>query len=314
LSSSNDINRRPYDVLAVGGIDIDLVMRVDSLPEWGGKVVGQFIGRLPGGTVANFACVASRLGLAVASLSTVGGDEAGQMIIDDFQNYGVSTDHVVVRQDVETHFTVIFIEPSGERSIVVVPMFEERYDDDQLLKAVSQVRTLYTMPHDEEMFARMTQMARAQGVQSMIDVEATTGADRETLERILRRVDIASFNEAGLVAASGEEPTIEGARRLLAYGPHTIVVTLGARGALAVTAEESALEPGRQVQVKDTTGAGDTFNAAFLTATLRQMPLAQRLAFANGAAALSTTGLGPRGHLSTYAEVEMFITSGTPST
>lgn len=313
-----NLDQRPYDVLAVGGIDIDLVMRVEQLPASGGKVVGEFVGRLPGGTVANFACVASRLGLAAASLSTVGGDEAGQMVIDDFRNYGVATGFIVVRQDVETHFTVIFIEPSGERSIVVVPMFEERYENDQLQEAIGQVRALYTMPNNADLFARMGQIAREQGVLTMIDVEATIGADRQTLERILRWVDVASFNEAGLVAVSGEEPTVAGARSLLAYGPHTIVVTLGARGALAVTADESALVPGWQVPVQDTTGAGDTFNAAFLTATLRSMAgspiaLAQRLAFANGAAALSTTGLGPRGRLPSSAEVEAFISSGTPN-
>ncbi len=312
-NTADDLGHRPFDVLAVGGIDIDLVMRVDHLPGRGGKVLGQFVGRLPGGTVANFACVASRLGLEVASLSTVGADEAGQMVIADFRNYGVATDLVVVRQDVETHFTVIFIEPSGERSIVVVPMFKEQYDDDQLQKAIHQVRALYTMPSDEQLFTRMAGIARANGVQTMIDVEATIGADRETLERILQWVDIASFNEAGLIAVSGEEPTVEGARRLLAYGPHTVVVTLGARGALAVTADDAALVPGWQVSVQDTTGAGDTFNAAFLTATLRGLPLAQRLAFANGAAALSTTGLGPRGRLSTTAEVETFIGSGKPT-
>ena len=311
--TADDFGSRSFDVLAVGGIDIDLVMRVDQLPGRGGKVLGQFVGRLPGGTVANFACVASRLGLEVASLSTVGADEAGQLVIADFQNYGVATDLVVVRQDVETHFTVIFIEPSGERSIVVVPMFEERYDDNQLQEALSQARALYTMPSDPQLFARMAGIARANGVQTMIDVEATVGADRETLERILPWVDIASFNEAGLIAVSGEEPTVEGARSLLAYGPHTVVVTLGARGALAVTADEAALVPGWQVAVQDTTGAGDTFNAAFLTATLRGRPLARRLAFANGAAALSTTGLGPRGRLSTSVEVEAFIDSGKPT-
>lgn len=107
---------------------------------------------------------------------------------------------------------------------------------------------------------------------------------------------------------------MEGARSLLAYGPQAVVVTLGARGALAVTDDESALVPGWQVAVQDTTGAGDTFNAAFLTATLRGLSLAQRLAFANGAAALSTTGLGPRGRLPTSAEVETFISRATPST
>jgi len=57
----------------------------------------------------------------------------------------------------------------------------------------------------------------------------------------------------------------------------------------------------------DTTGAGDTFNAAFLAATLRNEPLVERLRFANATAALSVTGLGPRGLLPTRAEVEAFL-------
>jgi ribokinase len=300
------------DVLAVGGVGIDWVMRVDHMPRSGENVIGHYVGRLPGGVVANFACAAARLGLQVASLSTIGDDEYGRLITTDFHHYGVNTDHLVVRQDVETLFTVILIEPSGERSIVVVRMFDEGYDDDQLRKAINQARALYTMPNNARLFARMAEIAQENGVLTMIDVEPTIGADRETLERILRWVDIASFNEEGLIAVSGEEPTVAGARRLLAYGPHTVVVTLGARGALAVTADESAVVPGWRVAVEDTTGAGDTFNAAFLTATLRPaefrpVSLAQRLAFANGAAALATTGLGPRGRLPTSAEVETFI-------
>lgn len=302
---------RPYDILAVGGIDLDLVMKVERLPGHSEKVLGDFVGRLPGGTVANFACAAARLGMRVASLSTVGQDEAGQMIVDDFENYGVDTGYVLVRPDIDTPFTVILIEPSGERSIVVVPTFKEKYDADLLRKALSQVRAMHTMPNDASLFGQMARIARSEDVLVMIDVEATIGADRETLEQILRWVDIASFNERGLVSISGERATVVGARRLLEFGPHTVVVTLGERGALAVTAGEAAEVPGWKVPVQDTTGGGDTFNAAFLTATLRRYPLEQRLAFANGAAALAITGLGPRGRLPTSSEVEDFITQGT---
>lgn len=301
---------RPFDILAVGGIDLDLVMKVERLPGHGEKILGDLVGRLPGGAVANFACAAARLGMRVASLSSVGRDEAGQMIIDDFENYGVDTGYVLVRPDIDTPFTVILIEPTGERSIVVVPTFWEKYDTDFLRTAISQSRAMHSMPNDAILFVKMAKIARAEGVLVMIDVEATIGADRETLEQILRWVDIASFNERGLVSISGEQATKEGARRLLAFGPHTVVVTLGERGALAVTAEEAAEVPGWKVPVKDTTGGGDTFNAAFLTTTLRGYPLERCLAFANGAAALAITGLGPRGRLPTSSEVEDFITRG----
>jgi sugar/nucleoside kinase (ribokinase family) len=293
-------------------VDVDLVMDVERLPGHGEKVMGRFVGRLPGGTVANFACAAARLGLHVASLSSVGGDDAGQQVIADFENYGVATEFVLVREEVETHFTVILIEPSGERSIVVVPMFEEVYDDDYLQRVIPQARAFYTMPNDGDLFLRMAKIARANGVLTMIDVESTVGLDRRSLERLLPWVDIASFNEAGLRSIAGEEATPEGARRLLAYGPQVVVVTLGARGALAVSAKETVEKPGMEIPVRDTTGAGDTFNAAFLTATLRGDALGQRLAYANAAAALAVSGLGPRGCLPSHNEVQSFMRGGAP--
>ncbi len=303
------MDQRAVDILAVGGVDVDLVMRVDRLPGHGEKVMGDFVGRLPGGTVANFACAAAALGMRVASLSTVGGDDFGRRVLAGFDECGVSTEHVLINHSAETHFTVILIEPSGERSIVVVPMLKEEYDTDHLLRVIPRARALYTMPNDPALFQQMAQIARSHAVLTMIDVEATIRADSDTLRRILQWVDVASFNEGGLQAILGERPTIEGARRLLEYGPHTVVVTLGAVGALAVTKDDAARVAGWQVDVVDTTGAGDTFNAAFLTATLRDQPLGQRIAFANAAAAMAVTGLGPRGRLPSTAEVAALLSS-----
>ena len=154
---------------------------------------------------------------------------------------------------------------------------------------------------------RQAKIARAQQTKVMFDVEATANANRQDLEAMLRLVDIASFNEQGFVRVAGEAATIEGARKLLAYGPEVVVVTLAERGALAVTAVSAAQIPGHSVAVQDTTGAGDTFNAAFLAATLKDYSLEDRLIFANAAAALSITELGPRGKLPTVKQVEKFL-------
>jgi ribokinase len=301
------LNDKRFDVVAVGGTDVDLVITVDELPELGEKVLGRHVGWLAGGTVANFAAAAGRLGLRVASFCTVGGDDVGQLVVDDFHRYGVSTEFVTGRDDVKTHYCVILVTPSGERSIVVVPMFDEGFDPEESRRALSQARAMYMMTNRANRFVEMAQLARESGALVMIDVETTLGADRATLERILPWVDIASFNESGLIASSGEAPTIEGARRLLDYGPQVVVVTLGSRGALAVSQDEEAQVGGFPVTVRDTTGAGDTFNAAFLAGTLRGDPLEERVAFANATASLSVTGLGPRGHLPTRDEVDAFM-------
>ncbi len=301
------MDKRPFDIIAIDGIDLDIVMKVDRLPGYGEKVMGDLVGRLPGGPCANFACAAARLGMQVASFSTVGDDVEGQIIIDDFANYGVSTEFMQVQAGEATPFTVILIEPDGERSIIVIPTFKPSYHDDQFQHTFSQTRAIHTFPNDPEQFIRLAKIAHANKTKVMIDVEATTGASRQNLEAMLRWVDIASFNERGFVRVSGEPATIEGARKLLAYGPEVVVVTLAGKGALAVTAVSATQISGHSVAVQDTTGAGDTFNAAFLSSTLQGNSLEQCLDFANAAAALSVTGLGPRGGLPTAAQVKAFL-------
>ncbi|MFL5806038.1 MAG: carbohydrate kinase family protein [Roseiflexaceae bacterium] len=298
---------RTLDVLAVGGIDADLVLTVDRLPSFDEKVIGRLVGRLPGGPAANSACAASRLGLRVAALATVGDDEAAQIIIDGYTAFGVDTSLIEVAPDATSPFTVILLDPTGEKAIVVVPGTPPRYRMDRVEQALRQARAMYMMPGERAQFLEITRLARACGAEVMIDVESTVGFDAESLDRLLAAVDIASFNQDGFLAATGEQPTPEALRRLLDYGPHTIVVTRGAQGALAATADRVAERPGYRVDVVDTTGAGDTFNAAFLCATFDGLALDQRLRFANAAAALSVTSIGPRGRLPTRQEIESFL-------
>ena len=96
-------------------------------------------------------------------------------------------------------------------------------------------------------------------------------------------------------------------KNLLEYGPHTIVVTHGRDGAYAVTADDAVRHNGYNVPVVDSTGAGDTFNAAFLTSTIADYSLEKRVEFACAAGAISVTGLGPKGHLPSLDETFEFM-------
>ncbi len=304
-----EMEKRPFDIIAIDAIDLDIVMKVERLPGYGEKVMGDLVGRLPGGPCANFACAAARLGMRVASFSTVGDDVEGQIIIDDFADFQVATEFVKVQTGGTTPFTVILIEPDGERSIIVIPTFDPHYEDEEFQQAFSQTKAIHTFPSDPQQFIRLAKIAKANQTKIMIDVEATSNVGRQDLEAMLQWVDIASFNEQGFIRVSGEEATFEGARKMLAYGPDTVVVTLAGKGVLAVTADSAAQISGHSVNVQDTTGAGDTFNAAFLTATLTGKNLEQCLMFANAAAAISVTGLGPRGNLPTAPEIKNFLES-----
>lgn len=295
------------DVLAIGGAAVDTVITLDHLPAHDEKVLGKLAGHLPGGPSGNFACAASRLGLRVAVLAEVGDDEPGRLIVADFQRHGVDTSLIQVIDGAASNFTIGLIDPSGEKAMVVVPMLADEPPLDIVARVLPRTRLLYGMPHDRERFDALIQIAHESGAEVMIDVERTILSANPDLARFLDGIDIVSFNEESFIAATGENPSIEGACRLLQYGPHTVVVTRGARGALAVTKDEAAEAPGFRVEVVDTTGASDTFNAAFARALLSGKPLGDGVRFANAAAALSVTGLGPRGRLPDENEVEAFL-------
>ena len=99
------------------------------------------------------------------------------------------------------------------------------------------------------------------------------------------------------------------ARALLASGVGVAVITLGAEGALAVTAAEVEHVPGRKVKVVDTTGAGDAFNGALAVALAEGKGLAEAVAFANAAAALQVTELGTAPAMPYRNEVEALLGS-----
>lgn len=299
--------QRTIDVLTVGGVDVDLILTVDSLPGPDEKVIGGYIGTMPGGPAANFACAAARLGVRVTALAEVGSDLHGQMVIDDFNSYQVDTSLIQVRPGAETTFTVILIPPSGEKVIIVAPTFEAQYDLDVVTQALQRAKLLYLMPQNHTLFYQLAPMAHAAGAEVMVDIERTVGDDRAAMRRLLAHVDIASFNQFGFAATTGEAPSVAAAAQLLDAGPHTVLVTIGAEGVLAVTRDEQVFVPGYPVTAVDTTGAGDTFNAAFVSGLVRGVPLAERLRFANAAGAISVTGMGPRGRLPTRDEVEAFL-------
>jgi ribokinase/sulfofructose kinase len=297
---------KPWDVLAVGGVNIDYLLTVPWLPSHDEKVSAHFQGRFPGGPAANFACAASQLGLSVASVATVGMDQDGDLIKADFQRFGVDVSLLSFQADYQTPFTVILIDGSGERAIVV-PDYKEQYAMDTLSTTLARTRSLYMMPVMFTDFLHLAMRAREIGVEVMVDIEANHQLTSVQFDQVLQYVTIASFNQSGFRRFTGSEPTLEAARNLLSKSLHTVVISMGKDGSLATTGDENAQCPAYTVPVVDTTGAGDAFNAGFMTGTFMSMNLDDRLRFANAVAALKIQHPGTRGHLPDIHEVRTWI-------
>uniref|UniRef100_UPI0013C4D2AD ribokinase n=1 Tax=Streptomyces europaeiscabiei TaxID=146819 RepID=UPI0013C4D2AD len=252
-----------YDLLVVGSANADLVIGVERRPGAGETVLGSDLAVHPGGKGANQAVAAARLGARTALLARVGDDGNGRLLLDSQRAAGVDTAGVLVG-GAPTGVALITVDPSGDNSIVVSPGAngkltpEDVRAADALLRASRVVSAQLEIPLETvvEVVRRLPEGAR---------FVLNPSPPRELPAEVLAVCDPLIVNEheaqvivRGELAGSPED----WARALLALGPRSVVVTLGAEGALVADAEGSARVPAVQVEAVDTTGAGDAFTAA----------------------------------------------------
>lgn len=297
-----------FDILFIGGACVDIILQVPRLPVPDEKLVANYVGRQAGGLVANTACAAARLGLQTTWVGDLGDDENGAGVIDSFRQFSVNVDYIRRTPDIETDFTVILLDPSGERTILVVPASKPSSVLDQTtLNLASRCKISYCLPRALDWFDPLARAVHDGGGKVAIDIEASSPVQGTELAQVLQQVDVVFCSAGGLKLASGSDDPETGCEKILSYGVSCVVVTLGSRGAWGVTRSERLFVPAYQVQVVDTTGAGDCFHAAFLSQYLEGKPLAGCLKFASAASALSVQEIGPRAGLPDREMVEKFM-------
>nr|WP_241391561.1 carbohydrate kinase family protein [Yersinia frederiksenii]ULG19854.1 carbohydrate kinase family protein [Yersinia frederiksenii] len=300
-----------FDVVAVGSGTVDLIFRVPRLPGNDDKVVGKKIAELPGGMVANSACAMGKLGLKVTSLSTVGNDHHAQTIINDFLKNNVDVSFVQHKPGIEANMAVIFLDDSGEKALVYAPNNETETSMKVAYEAIACSKAVYMVPSQLNKFKTLAQHAKKEQTKVMVDIESHINNSQRYIREILLLSDVAIFNKEGFHISLQQEPTKEFLMKLVEDNClDYIVVTCGGEGVVACNKKEYATHPGYRISVVDTTGAGDTFNGAFMYCYLNNMNLQDALTFASAAAAINISYTGPRGKLPTIDDVRRFIAQG----
>jgi sugar/nucleoside kinase (ribokinase family) len=297
------MSARPFAVLCYGDPVADIVIRVAQPPAPGGKVLGQARGVWAGGTTANAACAVAQLGLRAAVFGRVGDDHHAALLLDSFEELGVSRAFMSAGQGCASASTVTMIADGGDKALVYVPMAPAAPSRDRLMDALLQSQLLYAMPYDLDELRMLAGLARKCGTLVAIDLEAAVAPDPASMRSRAGCADIVFFNEGGFIAGTGERPTPQALAGVLALGPRLVVVSLGAAGAIAASADGCWTQAAYTARVVDTTGAGDCFNGAFLAAILEGQPVPQALAQACCAASFAVEALGARSGLPQAAMV-----------
>ncbi|WP_030379881.1 MULTISPECIES: ribokinase [unclassified Streptomyces] len=294
-----------YDLLVVGSANADLVIGVERRPAAGETVLGSDLAVHPGGKGANQAVAAARLGARTALLARVGDDGHGRLLLDSQRASGVDTVGVLVG-GAPTGVALITVDPSGDNSIVVSPGANARLTPadvraaGSLLHASRAVSTQLEIPLET-----VVEVVRnlPDGTRFVLNPSPPQALPRE----VLAACDplIVNEHEARVVAgdALGGTPE-EWAAALLARGPRSVVVTLGAAGAVVADGTGAPVRvPSVRVDAVDTTGAGDAFTAALAWRLGAGASLAEAAAYAARVGAAAVTRAGAQASFPTAEEV-----------
>jgi ribokinase len=285
-------------VTVVGSLNEDVLVTVDRLPGRGETVIGSSARTAPGGKGANQAAAAGRLGAGVAMVGRVGADPAGDRQRAALADLGVDVALVQPTPDELTGTATIPVEASGgENLIVVVPGANAALTPADVDVAAVHDADVVLLQLENPLATVRAAASAASGT-----VVLNPAPAQPLPAELLAMVDVLVPNEHELLRLTGSEDgdrtpaeLADLGRRL---GTGSVVVTLGARGALVAPAVGTAvLQAPPPVEPVDTTGAGDCFCGALAQALARGDELAVAVRYAVAAAAASTTGAGARGAL-----------------
>lgn len=289
------------DLVVVGSANLDISVPVDHLPVPGETVLGGDALWSPGGKGANQAVAASRLGRSVAFVGCVGADGAGKQLLDALNSDGVAFAGRVI-DDVPTGLAMIAVSADGENSITVSPGTNARLTAADVAAAIEKNQPSVVLAQFEVPLAAL---AACGGSGRLIVNPAPAVEPSEELSAILDAASIVVPNQGELAQLLGVEPAVtqdeivDQARLLPA---ETVVVTLGAAGALVVDGAQALMVSSVPVAAIDTTAAGDAFCGGLADGIADGLPVAEAAQWAARVAAVAVTRRGAQQSLGTRAE------------
>ena len=226
--------------------------------------------------------------------------------------------HLIRDHSLPTGVAFIFVDENGENSIAVAPGANANLSARDIESAKNIIHAADIVLMQLETPIETIEKAAAIASANQVPVILNPAPAQKLNDKLLKNITILTPNETELEILTGipinnhEQNAAESAKILLKKGIHAVLVTMGAKGALAVKPDSIELISSFKVNAVDTTAAGDVFNGTLAVAIAEKQPLKKAIKFANAAAALSVTKLGAQPSIPYRNEINMFL-QNTPS-
>jgi ribokinase len=298
-------------ILAIGSINMDLVLETDRIPFRGESLFGRHYQYFPGGKGANQAIAAARLGATVSFAGKVGKDFNGIKLKEKIVAEGITVDFLIEEENSPTGLAVIILEENGQNRILVYPGANMDIFIEDIKKAFQKNydAVMLQLEIPCSVVIEACNIAKRKNIPIVLDAGP---AIKFPLEKI-KGVEIITPNETEVLSLTGIDirnlDDAKIAAKIIARKAEAknVVIKMGKKGAFLYRDGQTKLFPSFNVKVVDTTAAGDAFTSAMTVSYLRYRDIERAIHFGNIVGALSVTKLGAQASLPNLSEVQKFI-------
>jgi len=298
------------DIVGLGIANVDVVIRLEHMPRWEDPGLASSFTLADGGPAGTACAVAAMLGARAGFVDTVGNDEMAAIKLGSLERAGVDLSRMVRREGPEDHVVIVYVqEKTGERYFSFVqgflsqPVRPEELERDYLTSA----RYLHLDGCHPEAALRAARWMHEAGKTVVLDAAATNRPVPEPMRALMAETDVLICGSGLGAMLTGHEDIWRAGRAILDIGPRIVVQTEGVDGSYTVSADEEFHTPAFEVDVVDTTGAGDVFHGAYLVGLVRGWDLRRIATFSSAVSAIHCTVLGNRKGIPGMEEVETFL-------
>jgi sugar/nucleoside kinase (ribokinase family) len=308
------MSKQPFEIIGLGASTVDILTHVERFPTRREVQQALSMAIQGGGPVATAMVAASRLGMKVAMIDSIGEDWAGAFVLREFQNERVATSLIEVHRGQKTAVSNILVSAvDGARAILFVPgTTPEPVVSEAQKTAIQSAKILHVNGRYWTACMQAVDLAKRSGVRISFD----GGADRfkPEMKSLVPLTDICIVARDFAEKYTGEADPSLAAKSLLEEGPGIAAVTDGVHGSWVCTREACFHQPAFPFpKVVDTTGCGDSYHGAFLAALVKGFTAEKAATFASAVAGMNTQQVGGRMGIPTFDEVKKFLNDrGSP--
>lgn len=299
-------------VLVIGSLNVDMVTNVDHTPVAGETILGDKLDLIPGGKGANQACAAGRLGADVTMLGALGDDQYAMISKKSLIDSGIDVSYLIPKKHMGTGVALITVNKEGDNSIVVIPGANAQLSKEDIDRNIGLMERSDIVVFQMEIPVETVLYAarKAKELNKLVILDPAP-APREFPMELYCYVDVIKPNETELGILTKTENVLENlyeATELLkGYGVKHVIVTLGKKGVYVNSFNQGVEQiPSYEVQVVDTTAAGDSFTASLALMLAEGKGLMEAVRYANLVAAIVVTRKGAQSSIPRVDEVREY--------